>query len=419
MLHTFSPYKKAKCKLILLYLYKTFTTINFRPVAVLPTSKQNTIAVRCCPILFELRPDGPAPLITLPYRIIIAIATDSDVILYDTQQQAPFAHLQKIHYTRLTDLTWSSDGLILACSSTDGFCTLVTFSPNELGVQYKEPEIVIETVPIVEVEEKEIVEPTQKEPEIEIKPKKPNLLEQWTFKSPKTPISNKNRKQLINEKSNKIPVSNCIEITDSPEKSNETTEKKPKRIVPIRIGECKTPKKKKMSNNVTVISDSKVIGSTAVPEKNSLLTFLKTPNKNSEIKNIIRAEVETEARDSWNCEEKITTTTTPTIDDNMDSTIEIPEDFKLEITNSSINEDVSRISNADEVMDVDNNPVVSNEDRENRQTETEDKEITTKEHVNSASKDNLIPCDTTATKPKGRRVPLTTLSGPKRKKNDT
>lgn len=34
---------------------------------------------------------------------------------------------------RLTDLTWSADGLTLVASSTDGFCSVITFSKGELG----------------------------------------------------------------------------------------------------------------------------------------------------------------------------------------------------------------------------------------------------------------------------------------------
>ena len=71
--------------------------------------------------------------------MIFAVATKSSVYLYDTQQQMPFGLISNIHYTRLTDLTWSSDGTILIVSSTDGFCTLITFADEELGEIYVKP----------------------------------------------------------------------------------------------------------------------------------------------------------------------------------------------------------------------------------------------------------------------------------------
>lgn len=105
----------------------------------IPSPDQYTIAVRCCPILFKLRPHDETvpPIINLPYRMIFAVATKSCVYLYDTQQEMPFTLISNIHYARLTDLTWSSDGNILIVSSVDGFCTLITFEEGELGTVFK------------------------------------------------------------------------------------------------------------------------------------------------------------------------------------------------------------------------------------------------------------------------------------------
>lgn len=81
-------------------------------------------------LLFDLR---------FPYRIVFAVATQDAVYLYDTQQMEPFAYVSQIHYTRLTDVSWSSDGRLLIIASTDGYCTFVTFAPGELGVPYDGP----------------------------------------------------------------------------------------------------------------------------------------------------------------------------------------------------------------------------------------------------------------------------------------
>lgn len=116
------------------------------PLVVIPSPDHFTIAVRCCPQVFELRPhaeDRP-PLIDLPYRIVFAIASKSSIYLYDTQQSIPFGCISNIHYARLTDLTWSSDGSVLLVSSVDGFCTLITFEPDELGIKYTKP-IILES----------------------------------------------------------------------------------------------------------------------------------------------------------------------------------------------------------------------------------------------------------------------------------
>lgn len=117
-----------------------------KPAFVLPFPNEYTVAMRCSPVLYRLRPynaEKNPPIITLPYRMIYAVATKNSVFFYDTQQPVPFAIVSNIHYTRLTDLTWSTDGNVLIVSSTDGFCSLLTFDENELGERYEEMDAVL------------------------------------------------------------------------------------------------------------------------------------------------------------------------------------------------------------------------------------------------------------------------------------
>lgn len=71
--------------------------------------------------------------------MVYAIASKNSVLVYDTQQSYPIATVSDIHYTKLSDLSWSSDGRILIVSSTDGYCTFVQFNENELGEPYDGP----------------------------------------------------------------------------------------------------------------------------------------------------------------------------------------------------------------------------------------------------------------------------------------
>ncbi|KAG1681784.1 Chromatin assembly factor 1 subunit B [Nymphon striatum] len=132
-----------------------FSRTNFsKPAVYLPSKNKYTIAVRCCPVYFALRPI-PNPgnencssdakpwqkystIFSFPYRIVFAVATQDSIIIYDTQQPIPIAHVSNCHYTRLSDIAWSRDGRILIVSSTDGYCSFVTFEENELGVPYDE-----------------------------------------------------------------------------------------------------------------------------------------------------------------------------------------------------------------------------------------------------------------------------------------
>ncbi|CAN7988879.1 unnamed protein product, partial [Ixodes hexagonus] len=122
------------------------------PAYYLPIGEKPSLAVRFCPIFFKLRGTEKVESsesvaaekvdsrnhshCRLPYRMVFAVATQNAILLYDTEQSSPFAHITNIHYTRLSDLTWSPDGLVLVASSTDGFCSLITFSEGEIGETY-------------------------------------------------------------------------------------------------------------------------------------------------------------------------------------------------------------------------------------------------------------------------------------------
>merc|ERR1719427_1474199 len=138
-----------------------------RPALCLPTKDKYTIAVRFSPKLYALRPvkkpNPPADnsgtpweaansMFCLPYRLIYAVATLNAIMFYDTQQAAPFGRVSNVHYTGLTDLTWSPCGNIVFASSSDGFCSIITFSEGELGVEYKDPTLTVEKeVPVPSV----------------------------------------------------------------------------------------------------------------------------------------------------------------------------------------------------------------------------------------------------------------------------
>jgi chromatin assembly factor 1 subunit B len=84
-------------------------------------------------------PAGPVPAFGLPYRVVYAVATQDAVHVYDTQQTKPLCVVSNLHYATFTDLTWSSDGQTLLMTSSDGFCSALTFAPGELGTVHHPP----------------------------------------------------------------------------------------------------------------------------------------------------------------------------------------------------------------------------------------------------------------------------------------
>lgn len=83
--------------------------------------------------------NGPPAAFSLPYRMVYAVATQDAVLVYDTQQTIPLCVVSNLHYATFTDLAWSNDGLTLIMSSSDGFCSTLTFAPGELGTVFQGP----------------------------------------------------------------------------------------------------------------------------------------------------------------------------------------------------------------------------------------------------------------------------------------
>eukprot|EP00051_Salpingoeca_urceolata_P030626 m.492877 g.492877 ORF g.492877 m.492877 type:complete len:645 (-) comp34501_c0_seq1:50-1984(-) len=119
-----------------LYIFRK--SMPATPVLRLRAADSSVVAVRCCPVLFKRQTDDSESTVPmfkgLQHRIVFAVATLHAVMLYCTEQLAPFAILANLHLAPLSDLTWSKDGLVLAIASEDGYCSLVTFEENELGV---------------------------------------------------------------------------------------------------------------------------------------------------------------------------------------------------------------------------------------------------------------------------------------------
>ncbi|KAF2719379.1 WD40 repeat-like protein [Polychaeton citri CBS 116435] len=84
-------------------------------------------------------PSGPQPAFSLPYRIVYAVATQDAVYVYDTQQTKPLCVVSNLHYATFTDLSWSTDGRTLLMTSSDGFCSALSFAAGELGTVYHPP----------------------------------------------------------------------------------------------------------------------------------------------------------------------------------------------------------------------------------------------------------------------------------------
>ena len=55
---------------------------------------------------FRPSPEPGVELVSLPYRLVFAVASEDSVLLYDTQQVFPFGYVSNIHYHTLSDISW-------------------------------------------------------------------------------------------------------------------------------------------------------------------------------------------------------------------------------------------------------------------------------------------------------------------------
>ena len=106
-----------------------------QPSLMLPGLRSYATCVKFNPYLYELsttRPQGTVPLLDLPYRMVFAVATTDQVIVYATDVNVPLAVMGNIHYATINDLAWVKSDLLVACSS-DGYCSFMSTSERLVG----------------------------------------------------------------------------------------------------------------------------------------------------------------------------------------------------------------------------------------------------------------------------------------------
>jgi len=110
-----------------------------KPFKVFAGLEKPSVVVRPNPVLFKLPKNAATQKIqpTQPYRSIFAVLTIDCVLLYDTYHDAPLAMAQSLHYSGLTDCSWSNDGRYLLVTSTDGYISMLSFENGELGEVYE------------------------------------------------------------------------------------------------------------------------------------------------------------------------------------------------------------------------------------------------------------------------------------------
>ena len=103
------------------------------PVCHLPGLNKPSVAVAFSPVHYKSRNGA---VFALPYKMVFAVATQTSVVVYDTDQLQPLGVQADMHYLSITDLCWHPDGQSLVVSSAEGFCLVIVFDAGVFGEVY-------------------------------------------------------------------------------------------------------------------------------------------------------------------------------------------------------------------------------------------------------------------------------------------
>ncbi|KAJ1935180.1 Chromatin assembly factor 1 subunit, partial [Linderina pennispora] len=93
------------------------------PCAALAGHTKPVVATRWAPCAFQAESAGW--LANNGQRMMLAVASQGAVAIYDTSRCAALALMGGLHYAMITDLAWTADGSHLLISSIDGFASVV------------------------------------------------------------------------------------------------------------------------------------------------------------------------------------------------------------------------------------------------------------------------------------------------------
>lgn len=124
-----------------------------QPAFMLPGIKSYATCIRFAPHLYAKRntstPERPA-LLDLPYRVVFAIGTVEQVLIYTSECVYPLAVVGNTHYAPVNDFAWDFAQRKLLVGSSDGYVSIISFSKESS----EEQNLVGEKLPLAEVPEK-------------------------------------------------------------------------------------------------------------------------------------------------------------------------------------------------------------------------------------------------------------------------
>ena len=188
-----------------------------KPVISIPFLKKPAIVISFNPIFYKKSDSIKSKFINLPYKLIFAIATSNELLIFDTENSIPISVIGNMHYTPLTDLKWSDDGSLVMVSSTDGFCSYVSVDTALFGQPLDED---MKNSLIKDVNESQAIIPPKNETLTVTEDKGISSKSGTTEQVMKKPFDIVNILPVKRKISNTESIENIITVDDKKPKSN-------------------------------------------------------------------------------------------------------------------------------------------------------------------------------------------------------
>ncbi|XBW38125.1 hypothetical protein QEN19_003719 [Hanseniaspora menglaensis] len=129
-----------------------------KPVATIPNLKKKCLCVSFNPNFYyrnNLSSSG-GNLFALDHKMIFAVATEDEIMIYDTDNMKCLMTVKNLHYYTIYDLSWNAKGDKIIICSKDGFLSTIDLGSYSFGeiiakTEIKEDLINVET-PIIELQ---------------------------------------------------------------------------------------------------------------------------------------------------------------------------------------------------------------------------------------------------------------------------
>ena len=98
-----------------------------KPIGTIPNLNSRAVAVAFSPNFYKIASQEDS-LFNFAYRLVFAVATLDQVLIYETDKLSCVAVVRNLHYSSIHDLAWNSDGSRILVSANDGFVSTIDLS---------------------------------------------------------------------------------------------------------------------------------------------------------------------------------------------------------------------------------------------------------------------------------------------------